>query len=297
MLSSLLRLLFFLDDCSGPFVSEYVVVSTLRTCFALRWLRFLVLDTEIIVSKIVVVVFLNFLDESHVDKILDLLLLVLGPFVKTIILLCLWFLFGIEIFIFLFLLLQGFLMLLAVVVLQKLLLMSFQLVLSQLLDHAYFLYDFFNNTLVDSFALNTHLNITATVPVWIFFLLDFDWHKVLCLPFNVFFTHHGQVRIKKFRAPWFWLFGRLIEVFGELFHHLLDFGGGLGGGDEWVNHIFENILTWGFFGVWDVPTGSVLLVVVSLFEVISGLAAWFFGFVVCLIEGVLDEFLFGRWHF
>ena len=188
-------------------------------------------------------------------------------------------------------------MLLTVVVLQKLLFVSFQLILSQLLDHAYFLYRLFNNTLVDAFALNTHLDVAATVPVWIFFLLNFDWHKSLCLSFNVFFTHHGQVRIKQFRAPWFWLFGSMIEVFWELFHHLLDFRGGLGDGDEWIDHIFENILEWGFFGVWDVPSGSVLLVVVSLFEVISGLSAWFFGFIVCLIEGVLDEFLFSRWHF
>ncbi len=87
-------------------------------------------------------------------------------------------------------------MFLTVEVLQKLLLMSFQLVLSQLLDHTYFLYGFFNNILIDTFALNTHLNVTATVPVWILFLLDFDRNKVFCFSFDVFFTHHRQVRIK-----------------------------------------------------------------------------------------------------
>ena len=87
LLSTLFCLLFFLDDCSGSLVSKYVIVSSFRTCFALRGLGFLVLNTEIIVSEIVIVVFLDFLDETHVDKILDLLLLVLSPFVKTIILL------------------------------------------------------------------------------------------------------------------------------------------------------------------------------------------------------------------
>lgn len=188
-------------------------------------------------------------------------------------------------------------MLLTVVILQKLLLVSSQFILSQLLNHAYFLYRLFNNALINPLAFNAHFNITATVPVWILLLLDLDWHIILCLSVHVFFTHHGQVRIEEFRAPWFWFFGGLIEVLWEFFHHLLKFRGGFGDGFEWVDHIFENILTRRFFGVWDMPPGSVLLVVVSLLEVISGLFAGFLGFVVCLVERILDEFLFSRWHF
>ncbi len=165
-------------------------------------------------------------------------------------------------------------------------------------DDSDFLYGFFNNTLVDAFAFNAHLNIAAAVPIRIFLFLDFDWCIILVFSFDVLLTHHRQVRVQQFRAPWFWLFWRWVEVFWELFHHLLHFGWWLWHRNERVYHIFENILAWGgFFCVWDVPAGSVLLVGISLLEIVSVLATSLLGFVICLVERILNEFLFSRWHF
>ena len=138
LLSTLLCLLFFLDNCSEPFVSKYVIVSSFGTFFALCWLGFLVLNTEIIVFKIVIFVFLDFLDETHIDKILDLLLMVLSPFVKTIILLLIIIFVRYRDFHFHYSASPRFLDGSDGICLTKLLFVSFQLFLSQLLDHAYF---------------------------------------------------------------------------------------------------------------------------------------------------------------
>jgi len=119
-------LLLFLYNGGGPFISKNIVVSALRTGLAFCRLRLWVFDTEILICEFVVFVFFDFLNEAHVDKILDLFFLVLGPIVEMFVVLGLGFGVGWGL---IFLFFQDLLVLLAVVVLQELLLMSSEFVL------------------------------------------------------------------------------------------------------------------------------------------------------------------------
>ncbi len=71
---------FFLNNCSGPFISKNIILIfwTAYTFFRL-WL--LIFNTKVIIGKVILIL-LNLFDKSHIDEIFNLLLLVVSPFIK-----------------------------------------------------------------------------------------------------------------------------------------------------------------------------------------------------------------------
>lgn len=77
-------LLLFLHNRCRPLVPKNIVIFILRAFFAASWLRLLVLNAEIWVSKIVILILFNFLNEAHVNEIFHLFFLVFCPFVRLV---------------------------------------------------------------------------------------------------------------------------------------------------------------------------------------------------------------------
>ena len=186
-----LAFLFLFYDGRWAFVSKNVIITTFWAFFTFFGLGFLIFNAEVIIPKVIVFIFLNLLDETHVDKVFNLLFLIFSPFIYNFALFIGRFKVRVlQIFLLLGLLsFELFLVLLAVVILKKLLLVSLQLVLSQLPEGCDSLYRFFNNTLIDSLALYTALDITVAVPVGIFLLLELNRRVISSLSVHRLFPH------------------------------------------------------------------------------------------------------------
>lgn len=141
LLNTLMSSLLLFDNCSRTFISKNVIISTLWAIFTLWRLRFLIFNTKVVITEVIIFILFNFLDESHIDKVLNLFLLVVCPIVFLFqVGVLTWFNRWLRIWIFLlifFLYLFFFkllLVLLSVEVFKELFFVSFELILSQLFN-------------------------------------------------------------------------------------------------------------------------------------------------------------------
>lgn len=182
--------LFLLYNCSWAFITKDIIIATFWAFYTFLGIRLLIFHTKV-VSKIIIIILLNLLDEPHVYKVLNLFFLILSPVVDNFALLVSWFIVRVKpIFLLLgFLSFKLIMMLLTVIILEKLSLMSFQLILSKLSESSKPLYGFLNNTFINSLAFDTSLNIAVTVPIGILLLLKLNRCVITSLSIHRFFSH------------------------------------------------------------------------------------------------------------
>jgi hypothetical protein len=135
----LLANLFFLYNCCWTLIAKNIII-TFWAFFTMWRLRFFILDTKIIICICeIILVLLNFLNESHIYKIFYLLFLIFSPVIFKFCILILfnwWFRIWIFLFVlfFLFLFLNQLLMFLSKMIFKKLFLMSFKICISKLFN-------------------------------------------------------------------------------------------------------------------------------------------------------------------